>query len=422
MDQLLNTKIKKVREGHSRYKHSSSSLPKKICYVASDVPIPSPRGSSVHVTELAKSLCSLGHEVHVICRRTRRDEPQFENLNGFTVHRIYRLVLWPGSQVMGSAGRSASETRHGVVAWLYSSYLRTFFSLYVSFVAVGVIRKNKLGAIIERETSFGAGGLASFLSGKPMILEIVGPRYSRISVWRSKEILYYAESMLRNWVKREKCLKVSGGVNLSLFHEDEELRNSFRAQLGFGLQNKVIGYIGTFQDWHGIDTLLYSLKELRAINPNVKVLLAGPYYEKYESLAKSLGLGDICLFTGPVEHEKVSGYINASDIMVALYEPGKNRLRRQYGIGSPLKILEYMACGKPVISTDVKPIDEVVHNGESGYLVEPGNQKALISAISSLLNDSSEANSLGIRARKMAEMHHSWKELANTVDSILSRA
>ncbi|MGI0070179.1 MAG: glycosyltransferase, partial [Nitrosopumilaceae archaeon] len=86
----------------------------------------------------------------------------------------------------------------------------------------------------------------------------------------------------------------------------------------------------------------------------------------------------------------------------------------------PLKILEYMACGKPVISTDIKPIDEVVHNGESGYLVEPGNQNALIAAISSLLKDSSKANSFATHGRKIVETH-SWKKLANTVDSIMVR-
>lgn len=390
----------------------------KICYIASDVPIPSPRGSSVHVSEVAKNLGLLGHEVHVICRRTRRDEPQSENVDGFTVHRIYRLILWPGTQVTGSAGRSASETRRGLVGWLYRSYLRSFYSLYVSLVATRLITKSKLDAIIERETSFGAGGLASVFTGRRMILEIVGPRYSRLSVWRSKGILYYTESMLRNWVDRKKCIEVSGGVNLSLFHEDKELRNILREKFGFGIQNRVIGYMGTFQDWHGIDTLLYSIKELRRTNPNIRALLVGPNYDRYETISKELGLGDICFFVGPVEYEKINGFINACDIMIALYEPARNELRRKYGIGSPLKILEYMACGKPVISTNVKPIDKVVQNGNSGYLVRPGDQRDLTLAISNLLENTTRIDFFAANGKQTAETSYSWSSLANLIEDL----
>lgn len=397
---------------------SSSPYRKTICYLAPDVPIPSPRGSSVHVAELARNLSLLGYEVHVICRRTRKDEPNFDKLDGFTVHRIFRFIVRPGSSRV-SVGRSASETKHGFAGFFYYLYLRTIFSLYASIIASRVMRKNRLEAILERETSFGAGGFASLFTRKPMILEIVGPRYSRISVWRSKKILYYTESMLRKWVDRNKCIEVSGGVNLSLFREDKELRERFRKKFGFGPEDKVIGYVGTFQDWHGIDTLLHSMKELRAAYPNFRALLVGPYYERYKALAKNLGLDDVCTFTGPIGYELVVGYINACDVMVALYEPARNELRKRYGIGAPLKVLEYMACGKPVISTNVKPIDKVLSNRDSGYLVEPGNRKALMSAISQLLEDSSSANSFSTDGRKITEMYYSWKSLASTIDNIL---
>ncbi len=397
---------------------SSSSYRKTICYLAPDVPIPSPRGSSVHVAELARNLSLLGYEVHVICRRTRKDEPRFDKLDGFTVHRIFRFIIRPGTSG-GSTGRSASETKHGFAGFFYYLYLRTVFSLYASLIASRVMNKNRLEALLERETSFGAGGLASLFTRKPMVLEIVGPRYSRISVWRSKKILYYTESMLRKWVDRNKCIEVSGGVDLSLFREDKVLREQLRKKFGFGPENKVIGYVGTFQDWHGIDTLLHSMRELRVIYPNLRALLVGPFYEQYKALAKNLGLDDICTFTGPVGYELVVGYINACDVMVALYEPDKNELRKRYGIGSPLKVLEYMACGKPVISTNVKPIDKILYNGDSGYLVEPGNLRDLIAAISKLLEDSLLAYSFAAKGRKIIEMHYSWKSLANTIDHIL---
>jgi glycosyltransferase involved in cell wall biosynthesis len=397
------------------------TAPSKICYVAPDVPVPSPRGSSVHVLELAGSLLSLGCEVHVISRRTSPLEKPFENLNGLFIHRVYRSIIFPQHSNSESIGKSSSEARRGLKSWLYLLYLRTVFSFYVSLVATRIIRRYKLEVIMERETSFGAGGLASIFSGKPMILEIVGPRYSRISVWRSQKILYYTESMLRKWVDKKKCIQVSGGVNLSLFRQDIDLRENLRKELGFGSEKCVLGYVGTFQDWHGIDTLLYSIKDLKDKYPKLRALLVGPYYEKYQNMSENLGIEEICTFVGPIEHEKIAGYINACDIMIALYEPNRNALRREFGIGSPLKILEYMACGKLVISTDVPPVDSVIRNGVSGYLVKPANRRELELAISDLMEDSSKIPVLAANGMKTAQENFSWSSLAKLVLEVLSR-
>ena len=156
--------------------------PKKVCYIAPDVPIPFPSGASVHVREVASNLSKLGHEVHVIARRTGPHESKVEDLEGFKVHRVYRQILRAGSK---GAPISEFHKGHSLVGGLYYLYLRTFFALYVAFVASFVIGQYKLDVIIERETAFGAGGLASVFSARPMILEIVGPRYSRLSAKRS---------------------------------------------------------------------------------------------------------------------------------------------------------------------------------------------------------------------------------------------
>lgn len=390
---------------------------RRLCYLAPDVPIPSPRGSSVHVIELARSLGSLGYEVHVVCRRTSKQEPKSEKLDGFSVHRIYRFITRP---VVGkeAVGRSGTENKQGLYGALYHLYLRTVFVAYASLVAARLMRRDKMKLILERETAFGAGALASIITRKPLILEIVGPRYSRLSVRRSRRILYYTESMLREWVDRKKCIQVSGGVNLSLFREDLNSREKIRKEFGFEKGTSVIGYIGTFQEWHGIDTLLRAIVDLTRMNVNIKALLVGPYFEKYKELATDLGLGGVCIFTGPIEYEKIGGYINACDIMVALYEPERNQLRRRYGIGSPLKILEYMACGKPVVSTNVKPIETIVQNDSSGYLLQPGDRKGLVMALATLSKDKSIFDLFAANGRQFVEERFSWASLANLIDSI----
>ncbi len=82
--------------------------------------------------------------------------------------------------------------------------------------------------------------------------------------------------------------------------------------------------------------------------------------------------------------------MNASDVLVAPYNPERiesTEQVRKHGLGSPLKVFEYMAVGKPVITTDVKPISDPIQDGVTGYLIPPGDSKALGSAILRMLED-----------------------------------
>ena len=357
----------------------------KICYVAPDVPIPSPRGSSVHVRELAQNLSLLGNEVHVICRRNEASEKKEEKMGLYTLHRVNRWILRPGPKFSGEGtGRSSGSSSLNKIYYLY---LLTVFRFYVSLVASRVIAKYKLDFILERETSFGAGGLASLFTGKPMILEIIGPRYSKYSAKRSKKILYYTESMLRDWVDHAKCVPVPAGVNLELFHENAEKRIEIRSALGFDEKAFVLGYVGTFQKWHGIDTLLNSVRKVREKTPDLRLLLIGPNFEAYRSLSEDLGVSGMTKFLGPIEYEAVADYINACDLMLALYEPKKDPIREKYGMGWPIKILEYMACGKPTISTRVDPVTRIITSPELGFLVDQGNEEDLANTVTSVYSE-----------------------------------
>lgn len=333
------------------------------------------------------------------------------------VHRVYRLVAIPQSRSRSGDVYAMMSGRPSLFKRLYYLYLTTFFALYVSIVASRIIRERGLDTIIERETAFGAGGLASLITGRPLILEIIGPRYSRLSVKRSSRVLYYTDSMLHSWVAREKCTKVSSGVNLSLFRSDDRARQEVRERFGLGPEETVVGYVGTFQDWHGIDSLLAAASILLATHPSLKLILVGPFYQRYQSLARQMGVEQVCFFVGPVRYEETPSYINACEIMVAPYDPSKNELRNRYGIGFPLKILEYMACGKPVIATRVPPIDQIISSPDLGLLVEPGDETQLAAAIKELIDHREKAMALGRNGMALAESHYSWSNFARLVSS-----
>jgi glycosyltransferase involved in cell wall biosynthesis len=361
-----------------RKKQNSES----ICYLAPDVPVPGSRGSSVHVLELSKSLSKLGYRVHVMARRVTANDPSFEIVQGVAVHRIFRMIV-------GGQRTVKMRDRSDRVGTFYYLYLRTIYTLYVSIVAVFIIRRNHLGLIIERETAFGAGAIASFLTRSPLFLEIVGPRYSRLSVWRSRKIFYYTDSMLRNWVPKEKCVKVPAGVDVEIFRPNEVLGENTRRSLGIKLSDFVFGYVGTFQKWHGLETLFNAVRGLSRDHREFKLLLVGPNFTQFKSLSDSLGLNDICIFAGAVNHHEVPNYVNACDAMVALYEPDTDPLRKKYGIGFPIKVLEYIACRKPVISTKVEPIISLFGSGQGALLIDQGNPDQLRFIMDQLLSGKS---------------------------------
>jgi glycosyltransferase involved in cell wall biosynthesis len=393
--------------------------PRKVCYLAPDVPIPYPSGAAVHVAEVAASLNEMGHGVHVIARRTSYGEPKVETIDGVTIHRINRFILRPGGRRIQTYSHDQGPGR--VKELFYYLYLRTLFVVYASLTARRVIRHYSLDVIIERETSFGAGGLASLLTGKPLILEIVGPRYSRLSVCLSSSILYYTESMLRGWVDKRKCVRVTAGVNPKLFRPSPDARKLIRSRFHTG-DDIVVGYIGSFQVWHGVDAILHATSLLKERGTKVALLLVGPSFEPYAAIARALGISERCKFVGPAGYREVPAYINACDIMVAPYDPSKDPLRKKFGIGSPIKVLEYMACEKPVITTSVPPIDSMLGNLEALVMVEPGDAASLANALEGLIRDPKKAARMARIGNSLVAEKYSWTFFTHILSSQIAGA
>jgi glycosyltransferase involved in cell wall biosynthesis len=389
----------------------------KICYVAVDVAVPHFRGASTHVYELARSLTRLGHELHLVSRRISWKQKGFEELDGIRVHRIYRGIFFPSP--VSEYLQVGQRRKTGFVDLVYRAYLFTVYALYAGIVAANLVKKNNLDVIVERETSFGAGAVASMLTGRPMVLELVGPRCSILSVRRASRVLAYTETMLPKSVPKNRVVIVTAAVDTDLFKPDEEQRRIVREKYGLG-NHVVVGYVGTFQPWHGIEELVIASRDILKKHPEVRFLMVGPYYERVESLAMRLGVSNAYVFTGPVAYRSVPKYINAADILVAPYNPERSELRKRYGIGSPLKVLEYMSCAKLLVTTSLKPITDIVQDEVNGLLVPPGDAEALKNALIRLIENKDLAREMGEMARRRVLGKYSWLALAKQFENILS--
>ena len=180
------------------------------------------------------------------------------------------------------------------------------------------------------------------------------------------------KTRLVGWGADEGRITVlSNGVDLSMFRPLD--REQARRELG--LSPPVLLYVGRLTGLKGIDLALRALREL----PSVHLLLVGGGEEEppLRQLAASLGVADRVTFTGPLPQERLAAYYSAADASILMSS-------RE---GWPNVLLESMACGTPVVATDVGGVPEIVAAPEAGVLVAERSAEGLVRAVRQLLAD-----------------------------------
>jgi len=281
------------------------------------------------------------------------------------------------------------------------------------------VKGSSIDLIFERETAFGAGAMASVLTGRPFILEVIGNRVSKFQTRKSSKIIAYSRGMFEGTSEAGRVETVTGAVDTDMFSPDPSGRAEIRKL--YSLDSPVVGYVGTFQEWHGIAELIEAAGYVLKRRANTKFLMVGPYYKEAQAKVERVGLGASFVFTGPIPYVDVPKYINAADVLVAPYNPGKiasTEQIRRHGLGAPLKVYEYMAVGKPVITTDVRPISDPVEDGVTGYLVKPGDAQGLGRSLDRLLENPESFGAMGEAARRSMIAKYSWGLLARQLSAI----
>lgn len=194
------------------------------------------------------------------------------------------------------------------------------------------------------------------------------------------------------------------GVDLTLFGAPPPRDDDFARELGLG-DGPVIGFIGSFYDYEGLDDLIEAMPVLTAHHPNARLLMVGggPCADLLRDQAAASPAVDAILFVGRVPHTQVERYYALCDIMA--YPRKKSRLT---DLVTPLKPLEAMAQGKLVAASDVGGHRELMTDGVTGTLFPPDSPRACGEALARLLSDRSQWDARREAGRIHVATNHDW--------------
>jgi glycogen synthase len=174
----------------------------------------------------------------------------------------------------------------------------------------------------------------------------------------------------------------------------------------WGLTGKtVVGFIGSFYAYEGLDLLLDALPELIRQRPDVRVLLVGggPQEANLRQQAERLGLGEHVIFTGRVQHQDVGHYYDLINVLAYPRHP-----MRLTELVTPLKPLEAMAQGQLFVASDVGGHKELIEDGKTGFLFKAGKSEALADALLKVLENRQLWPLIKANGRAFVETQRNW--------------
>lgn len=357
----------------------------------------------VHIREIVKAFVSKGHRVEIV--------------SPAGVH--------PPDAPVGSPLKKAASA--SFISRNLPEFIFELLEIAYNFVAAKRLRaaakKTKPAFIFERYAIFNWSGVRVAKElGVPILLEINYTSFTPIYRKRSSILRPLAHAIDR-WI----CKTADGFIAITGFVRDHLIElgvdsrriivlpnaadpavfrpgipnQALRNSLKIG-DARIVGFVGGFFPWHGLDFLVDVFSGLRRDKDRAVLLLIGdgPLKSAIEDKVRGLDLLSSVLFIPYLPHSDLPRYMSLFDIAVM---PDSNHY------GSPVKIYEYLAMGIPVVAPRLGPIEEGVEHGKEGLLFRRRDAADFSAALERLLSDADERKRMGEAARRKAVAEHTWQ-------------
>ncbi|NIQ02768.1 MAG: glycosyltransferase [Nitrospinaceae bacterium] len=226
------------------------------------------------------------------------------------------------------------------------------------------------------------------------------------------------DHLCRNYrVPETSVLVVSNGANPEYSRPMDQLE--CRRKLRLQPEGRYLVFVGSLKQWHGIERLVYLMPEMCREIPGLNMLIVGDGEKRpvLDQWIRDHGMSGNVTLAGRVPYEEVPVYINAGDICLAPYF--EERLN-QTGI-SPLKIFEYMACARPIVTNPVGGLDALFRDYEIGVMIHSMEPRDWIQPIRELLADAGRRKVLGHNGYQAVQTHFSWEAICTKISTTLEQ-
>jgi glycosyltransferase involved in cell wall biosynthesis len=258
---------------------------------------------------------------------------------------------------------------------------------------------------------------------KSLKYEALSERIEMLNL-KSADIIVVVSDVMKKELKQRGIDDTKISVNPNGVDPDKYSPNidGSAVRTTLGLMDKfVIGFIGTFGPWHGAEKLVDAGNELLKMNPGycrkVHFLFIGDGSSRMqcENMVDPSYRNNFT-FTGLVPQDQGPQYLAACNVLTSPHVQNPDGTKF---FGSPTKLFEYMAMGKPIIASRLEQIGEVLEHNKTALLIEPGDISQLAHGLELLMCQPELCRTLGKNAREEAILHYTWdKHVKKTIDAL----
>lgn len=372
--------------------------------------LPLQSGYTFRTRAILKSQMRRGWDVAAVTGpRHGPAEDDVETVDGIEFHRTRGGRSWPSP--LGELSEIARFARRidSAIDAFKPDVLHAHSPVLDALAALRAAKKRKLPVMYEIRAFWEDAAVGNGTGTEGSLKYRAIRALETWAVGKADAVAVICEGLRSDLVARgvpgDKILVSPNGVDLNLFGAPLDHDAAFAESLGL-TGAEVIGFIGSFYDYEGLDDLIAAMPSLVAARPNTKLLLVGggPMEAELQAQAASSPVAGHIKFVGRVPHTEVERYYSLIDVLAY---PRKHM--RLTDLVTPLKPLEAMAQRRLVAASDVGGHRELIRDGETGTLFPPDNPEAMAIALAKLLADRHVWDTRREAGRAFVEAERNWE-------------